>query len=316
MSGQKKLKILKEILGSPFYHGKENLFYCPKCKHHKKKMSINLDKNFFKCWVCDFSGKDITYLVKRYGSRAQREDWYALCNIFDHSDLELQLTEILSPSIDKINTEQKIDLPEEFSTLTANKLSASSLPAISYLRRRDIEREEIVTWKIGYCSSGLYKDRIIIPSFDNDGDINYFIARSFTKAAFPKYKNPSASKKIIFNELFLDFNKPMIIVEGVFDAINAGGNVVPILGSTLDEQHPLFQKIIEHNTDVYLALDHYAQKKEVAIAKSLLSYGINVYKINTKGYQDVGVMPRNIYHSRKKKAKLCTETSLLSHRLA
>ena len=108
----------------------------------------------------------------------------------------------------------------------------------------------------------------------------------------------------------------MIIVEGVFDAINAGGNVVPILGSTLDEQHPLFQKIIEHNTDVYLALDHDAQKKEVAIAKSLLSYGINVYKINTKGYQDVGVMPRNIYHSRKKKAKLFTETSLLSHRLA
>ena len=315
MSETRKVKILKEVLGSPFHHGKESLFYCPKCKHHKKKMSVNLKKNKFKCWVCDFSGNDITYLIKRYGTRSQRDDWYALCNIFDHSDLELQLTEMLNPPTEQVLVEQKIDLPDEFNTLTSNKLSASALPALSYLRRRDIEREEIITWKIGYCSSGLYKDRIIIPSFDKDGDINYFIARSFTKAAFPKYKNPTASKKIIFNELFLDFEQPLVIVEGVFDAINAGGNIVPILGSTLDEQHPLFQKIIEHNTTIYLALDHDAQKKEVTIARSLRAYGIDVYKINTKGYQDVGVMPRNIYHNRKKTAEIFTETSLLSHRL-
>ena len=106
-----------------------------------------------------------------------------------------------------------------------------------------------------------------------------------------------------------------MIVEGVFDAINAGSNIVPILGSTLDEQHPLFQKIIKYNTKVYLALDHDAQKKEVLIARSLQSYGINVYKIDTKGYQDVAVMPRNIYHNRKQKAKKFTETSLLNHRL-
>ena len=115
--------------------------------------------------------------------------------------------------------------------------------------------------------------------------------------------------------MFIDFEQPLVIVEGVFDAINAGGNIVPILGSTLDEQHPLFQKIIEHNTTIYLALDHDAQKKEVSIARSLRAYGIDVYKINTKGYQDVGVMPRNIYHNRKKTAKIFTETSLLSHRL-
>ena len=222
---------------------------------------------------------------------------------------------MLNPPTEQVLVEQKIDLPDEFNTLTSNKLSASALPALSYLRRRDIEREEIITWKIGCCSNGLYKDRIIIPSFDKDGDINYFIARSFTKAAFPKYKNPTASKKIIFNELFIDFEQPLVIVEGVFDAINAGGNIVPILGSTLDEQHPLFQKIIEHNTTIYLALDHDAQKKEVSIARSLRAYGIDVYKINTKGYQDVGVMPRNIYHNRKKTAKIFTETSLLSHRL-
>jgi len=315
MSDTKKLNILKEVLGSPTKHGKENIYYCPKCKHHKKKMSVNLDKNKLKCWVCDFSGNDITYLIKRYATRPQREEWFSVCEIFDHSDLELQLNEALNPPSFEPEKEQKIDLPEEFTTLTSIKLAPASLSAINYLRRRDIEREEILTWKIGYCSRGLYKDRIIIPSFDSDGDVNYFVARSYSKEAFPKYKNPTASKKIIFNELFLDFSVPLVIVEGIFDAINAGGNVVPILGSTLDEYHPLFQKIIENKTPVYLGLDQDAHLKEIKIAESLRSYGIDVYKINTKGYQDIGVMPRDIFHERKKKAKRFTETSLLNHGL-
>jgi len=316
MSDTKKLNILKEVLGSPTRHGKENIYYCPKCKHHKKKMSINLDKNKFKCWVCDFSGNDITYLIKRYATRPQREEWYSVCDIFDHSDLELQLNEIFNPPSFEAEKEQKIDLPEEFTTLTSNKLPSSAIQALSYLRRRDIEREEILTWKMGFCSRGIFKDRIIIPSFDMNGDINYFIARSFSKEAFPKYKNPQASKKIIFNELFLDFSEPLVIVEGVFDAVNVGGNVVPILGSTLDETHPLFQKIIQNKTKVYLALDQDAQTKEVKIANSLSAYGIEVYKIETRGYQDVGVMPRDIYSDRKKKAKKFTEISLLNHRLS
>ena len=190
------------------------------------------------------------------------------------------------------------------------------MPAISYLRRRDIERNEIVKWKVGHCATGLFKDRVIIPSFDLDGDVNYFIARSYSRTAFPKYKNPNVPKNIIFNELFLDFKKDLVIVEGVFDAINAGGNVVPILGSTLDEKHPLFQKIIRNEISVYLALDHDARTKETKIAKLLSSYGISVYKIDTSGYSDVGVMPRDVYSYRKARASLFTESTLINHRFA
>tara|TARA_R110002020_G_scaffold14313_5_gene50830 strand:- start:8196 stop:9146 length:951 start_codon:yes stop_codon:yes gene_type:complete len=314
MSERKKVKILKEVLGSPFNTGRESLFYCPKCKHHKKKMSVNLSKNKFKCWVCDYSGNDVTHLVRRYGTKQQKEEWYNVCEIFDHSDLELKLNEIFSETIETTEKNQKIDLPEEFLTLTSNKLTEVALPALSYLRRRDIERNDVVKWKIGYCSSGLYKDRIIVPSFDMDGDVNYFIARSFSKTAFPKYKNPNVPKKIIFNELFLNFKENLVIVEGIFDAVNAGGNVVPILGSTLDEKHPLFQKIIRNDTEVYLALDHDANKKEVKIAKLLGSYGIIVRKIDTTGYQDVGVMPRDVYAYRKSRAVPFTEVSLINHR--
>lgn len=316
MSERKKIKILKEVLGSPFNSGRESLFYCPKCKHHKKKMSVNLSKNKFKCWVCDYSGNDVTHLVRRYGTQQQKEEWYDVCDIIDHSDLELRLNEILCTTPEIKSNNQKINLPEEFCTLTSKKLSESALPAISYLRRRDIERNEIIKWKVGHCSSGLFKDRIIIPSFDLDGDVNYFIARSYSRTAFPKYKNPNVPKTIIFNELFLNFKKDLVLVEGVFDAINAGGNVVPILGSTLDEKHPLFQKIIGSGINVYLALDHDARTKEMKITKLLDSYGISVYKIDTSGYPDVGVMPRDVYAYRKARASPFTETTLINHGLA
>ena len=72
---------------------------------------------------------------------------------------------------------------------------------------------------------------IVIPSFDDDGDVNYFAARSYNGDSY-KYKNPRASKNIVFNELFVNWNADLTIVEGAFDAIVAG-NAVPILGSTL-----------------------------------------------------------------------------------
>ena len=51
--------------------------------------------------------------------------------------------------------------------------------------------------------------------------------------------NPEASRDIVFNQLYLDFDEDLTIVEGVFDAIIAGPNAVPILGSTLNEDSAL-----------------------------------------------------------------------------
>ena len=51
-----KISIVKEILGEPQRSGNEYLFYCVFCKHHKKKLSLNLDKNKYKCWICDAAG--------------------------------------------------------------------------------------------------------------------------------------------------------------------------------------------------------------------------------------------------------------------
>ena len=129
---------------------------------------------------------------------------------------------------------------------------------------------------------------------------NYFVARSYTGDSY-KYKNPKASKNIVFNELFVDWDSDLVLVEGVFDAIIAG-NSVPVLGSTVRSDSKLIKKIVYHDTPVYLAFDADAQKKENKVIRMLSRYDIELHKIDTSGYEDVGSMPRDIFLDRKNKS--------------
>ena len=171
-----------------------------------------------------------------------------------------------------------------------------------YLQKRGVTKADILKWKIGYCFSGEYRNRIIIPSFNIDGEVNYFIARSFSGDSY-KYKNPRASKDITFNELYINWNKDLVMVEGVFDALVAG-NAVPILGSTLRKGSKLLQQIVRNDTPVYIALDPDAADKERKVIKTLLEYDIEMYKVDVSGYEDVGSMPREVFYDRKNNASV------------
>ena len=96
-----------------------------------------------------------------------------------------------------------------------------------------------------------------------------------------KYLNPPVGRDIIFNELNIDWDEPVILVEGVFDAIVAGYNAIPILGSTLREESKLFQAIVIHDTPIYLALDEDAKKKQGYIIQLCRKYNVDMKIINT-----------------------------------
>ena len=177
------------------------------------------------------------------------------------------------------------------------------------MRKRGVTKEDILRWKIGFCDEGEYAGRICVPSFDNHGDLNYFIARSYGNQ-FPKYKNPPSSRDIVFNDLYTDWDKPVVLVEGVFDAIVAG-NAVPILGSFLREGSELFQKIIKEKATIYMALDPDAFEKEKRIINLLLEYDITVYKVDVSPYEDVGSMSRSEFETRKKEATIIDSTDYL-----
>lgn len=300
-----KLKLLKKAFGSPWSNGTEHLFHCPKCNHHKRKMSVNVDKGVFKCWICDFSGTKISQLIRRYAP-----SYYA--------DYRLLEGEVDLAKYDTIFAEhapeppQIIDLPENFQTLTGKKTRLKH-KALKYLYSRGFTDSDILTWKIGFCDFGEYQDRVIIPSFDDEGNVNFFVGRSYTDD-WMKYKNPQVSKDIIFNDLNIDWDADVILVEGVFDAMKCK-NAIPLLGSTLREKSKLFQKICEKKPNIYLALDEDAKGKEFSIAKKLKEYGINVMTITITPYADIGEMPPEVVEERKQNADFVSEMDYLEYKL-
>jgi len=292
----KKLKILKKVLGSHYKSGEETLFFCPKCKHHKKKLSVNVDADKFKCWICEYAGHSLRRVLRDYGDIRTLYEWDGLTSRVDINSFE----DLFKESAEE--EEQRIFLPDEFRTLTGKKPSLSSLPARKYLLNRGIAHKDILAWKIGHCISGQYEGRIIIPSFSIDGALNYFVARSYNNN-WKKYMNPPASRNIIFNNLMVDWDLDIILVEGVFDAIKAGQNAIPLLGSQLNENSKLFQEIVRHSPRVYLALDSDAEKKSAKLIKKMLTYGIELYKIEVVPYSDLGEMPKDEFLKRKEQAK-------------
>lgn len=296
MNKTRAKKILYETLGNYSDKGSELLFSCPACNHHKRKFSVNLDKNVFKCWICDYYGRNIRRIIRRYGSYIQLQKWD---QITDRTDISRFDELFMDEGPAKVET--KIELPEEFVSLANQDLPLSANRALRYLKERGVTKQQIVRWKVGFCYDGEYGGRIIVPSFGTSGYPNYFIARSYVGHGM-KYKNPRSSKNVIFNDLFTNWTDDLVIVEGVFDAINAG-NAVPILGSTLRQDSDLLRKIVRNDTPCYIALDPDAANKERRIIQTLLRYDVELYKIDVTGYEDVGTMPQDVFKERKENAK-------------
>ena len=299
-----KLLILSEILGEHYRSNDEHLFFCPFCKHHKRKLSVNISKNTYKCWVCDSRGRNLYFLVRRFGNHSHKQHWKSFESHVEISEFE----NIFEEKVEEQEV-QRIKLPEEYICLANKRLPRTAMPALRYLRERGLTDKDILKWKIGFCDEGNYRNRVIVPSFNDEGYCDYFIARSYTDD-WMKYKNPPVSKNIVFNRLSIFWNEPIILVEGVFDAFKAE-NSIPLLGSTLYEGSLLFQAILKHNPAVYLALDADAQKKTLKIARSLIQYGIETWNIDTSGCEDVGEMTKEEFLARKENATIMDSDSYL-----
>ena len=293
---QEKLQILTDVLGRFKRSNDEHLFRCPYCEHSKYKFSINIDKNVYKCWICDTRGRNLKRVVRRFGTFKQRQAWDQLTD-----EVDLTSFDSIFESTVETKVEQTIDLPKEFISLANTNLPITAKPALKYLKERGITKADILKWKIGYCSSGEYENRIIFPSFNKDGYVNYFVARTYIDH-WKRYLNPPVSNNVLFNELYVDWNNDLCIVEGVFDAVVAS-NAIPLLGSSLRDSSKLLQKIIKHDTPIYLAMDPDAKDKEQKVAKLLMQYDIELYKIDVSGFEDIGEMTKEQFNIRKEKAE-------------
>ena len=114
------------------------------------------------------------------------------------------------------------------------------------------------------------------------GKLNYFITRSIDPDAFLKYKNPKISRDIIPFELFINWDSPITLCEGVFDAIAIKRNAIPLLGKIL--QPALLKKLVLSSVKkVYIALDDDAQEEALQHCEYLMSEGKEIYIVELNG---------------------------------
>jgi DNA primase len=275
--------LMDSVLGKGKPTSKGNrAYHCPECKHHKLKLEINLEEHSphfqsYQCWVCGFKGKKLTTLFKKIGADSDKVN-------------ELRLLVKSASKETKITVEtKKAILPDEFISLINPPASITSKHALHYLKNRNITREDIIKYNIGYCEFGRYANMIIIPSYNNEGNLNYFTARNFDKNASVKYRNPDVTRDIIGLELFINWNTPITLCEGMFDAIAIKRNVIPLLGKTL--QPSLMKKLINSSVNkIYIALDKDAIKQALNFCEQLMNEGKEVYLVdlNEKDPSDMG----------------------------
>ena len=262
---------------------------CPICAPSditKKKLSIRTDTSANHCWVCGWKSRTIVPLIRKYGTQLQLDTFKEMFG--------------LSPDVSKLVTgekeeKQKIYLPKDFKLLTlANDLDPDVKAAWRYFYSRGLSDKDAWYFKIGISDEPRWKRRLIMPSFDNSGNLNYFIARAIDKEKKPKYDNPDVDKNpIIFNEINLNWEKRLVLVEGAFDLVKCPENSTALLGSDLDERHEIFNKILLNNTPIWLALDgDMWDKKTPKIAKKLMEYNIDVLVVDVRQWKDPGSMSK------------------------
>jgi len=197
----------------------------------KGNLEINYSKHVYKCWACSETygtHGPLGKLFDGYATKAQKK----LYNLIKPEELKQE---------DK--KRPKLRLPEGYMTFKdSNPRFIPHIEAYKYLQSRGITDEMIEKYKIGYTVKGDFALRIIVPSFDKDGVLNYYVARAWTPKKM-KYKNPAVPKdEIIFNEGLIDWTKDVYLVEGAFDGFFIENSIV-MLGKKMSKL--LFQTLYE-----------------------------------------------------------------------
>jgi DNA primase len=297
------ISTLSNTLGSySVLKGNELAFYCPFCNHHKQKLQVNTETQKWHCWTCNSGGKKLTSLLKKLD--VDRKTISLIREIYGDSNY--------NPQNEDEGTKVFISLPKEFKPL--NEVPKGFDPeykhAIHYLTERGITEKDIIKYNIGYCTEGLYARRVIIPSYNSDGSLNYFVSRSYYRDEKMKYKNPPISKNVICFESQVNWKEPIILCEGVFDAITIKRNAIPLLGKFPSKQ--LVEKIFMSGVnDIIISLDNDAMTEALKAAEYFRKNGINVKMMYLKDKDAADMGYENFYEELKKTKEFNSEELLL-----
>ena len=258
------VNILENFLGTPtsHYENKHQVqFDCPMCSADKGmyegdgkgNLAINYEKGVYKCWACwernNMHGS-LLYLIKKYGNKQHLKDYL-----------------LISPQLIKKRTIEEVSdiqidvkLPESFKLFSkATEYHTKFNEAYAYVKNRGLTDKILNQFNVGFTCDGKHRNRIVIPSYDINGELNYWVTRTFDKWNKTKYLNPETNVEakdkshIIFNEGRVNWDSTIYLVEGVFDHI-VTPNSIPLLGKFISDY--LFKMLqTKANGDIVIVLD-------------------------------------------------------------
>lgn len=293
------VEIIEDVFGQ-FKSHNENKHQisvdCPVCSYEikgldegdgKGNLEINYRYNVYKCWSCGETHEthgSLYKLIKKFGTPRQLKKYTLLRPDFDDNY--------------KNKSYKKVQLPKEFISFAKVSAGIKLLPqfkqALNYIRKRNITDEMIKKFNIGFCLEGPYENRIIIPSYDENNEVNYFVARSYLSKTKMKYKNPEAQKEIIiFNEKLINWKETVYIVEGVFDSIFLP-NAVPMLGKFMSDH--LFEKLYYNANKIIIILDPDAREDQEKLFHKLNCGNLmnKVWVVELDGNEDLADLQGDI----------------------
>ena len=276
----KIVNLLNRVLksqGQELTKENEYMWWSPFVNHHKPKLQVNIKNGKWHCWVSGQGGHNLFQLFKKV--KATKKQYQELNELSDNFSFEYVPTK---------QENKEVKLPDEYKPMWTKSNSPTYKHALKYLKSRGVSEDDMIKYSIGYCEDGLYSNRIIIPSYDDEGKLNFFIGRDIFDSKL-KYRNSPTPKDIIGFELFVNWEEPILLVEGALDAITSKVNSIPLFGKTI--MNNLKRKILEKKVKtLYVALDNDAVKDSMKIVEELMNEGIKVHmiKLTEKDPNDIG----------------------------
>lgn len=248
---------------------------CPFHKETTGSFRANLAKNAFNCFGCKAHGNILDFVslkeevdIRKAGLLIQQ--WF---EISSEGTQECAREEKPAKKVETPSKSKK----EENESVSAGKNRNNPPLTFSlkhldlehpYLSERDLAKETIEKFGLGYCSRGLFKGWIVIPVHNENGELVAYAGRwpgEDPPEREDRYKLPPGFLKslVVFNlhrVKEMAKKKGLVVVEGFFAlfAIWQAGfkNVAALMGSSMSpEQEELIVKAVGKDGQVILMFD-------------------------------------------------------------
>jgi hypothetical protein len=218
-----------------------------------------------------------------------------------------------APAAPKPDPEQPpVDLgpPPGFELLGTRDAFASIMLRVprEYMLGRGVTRSIMNDVGVGACLFGKFAGRVVVPCIDIDNETWLgFSARDWTGKQEPKYRYPRGMPraKFLWNQvaLYRESDDPVLIVEGVFDALPYWPQAVACLGKPGDVHRQL---MAESERPIAVCLDGDAWQEGLALSEFLKVCGRRAGFVRLPPCTDPNTVDHNWL---REEAKRCTRSS-------